>query len=78
VRDRAVRSIAEEDPYAALRFRCITYSLLHDHAIVRRSRQNSCSLLDSFLERCDVFRITEEQIRMDPNFSESTDGDARF
>src|SRR5712672_711763 len=77
VRDRAVRSIAEEDPYAALLISMHTYSLLHDHADRSTIAAEQLLLLDSFLETLRTFQGSlKVQIRMDPNFSEEQTGDA--
>src|SRR5579863_7167663 len=50
VRDRAVRLIAEEDPYAAILISMHTYSLLHDHSDRSTILPEQLSLLDKFLE----------------------------
>jgi len=50
VRDRAMRVIAEEDPYAAILISMHTYSLLHDHADRSTIRPDQLPLLDRFLE----------------------------
>lgn len=77
VRDRAVRSTAEEDPYAALLISMHTYSLLHDHADRSTIAAEQLPLLDSFLEKLRTFQGSlKEQIRMDPNFSEEQTDDA--
>src|SRR6202142_3042958 len=51
VRDRAVRSIAEEDPYAALLISMHTYNLLTEHADRSTIASAQLPLLDHFLER---------------------------
>jgi hypothetical protein len=51
VRDRAVREIAAEDPYAAILISMHTYSLLHDHADRSTIAPAQLPLLDQFLER---------------------------
>ncbi len=50
VRDRAVRLIAEEDPYAAILISMHTYSLLNDHSDRSTILPAQLSLLDEFLE----------------------------
>jgi hypothetical protein len=50
VRERAVRLIAEEDPYAAILISMHTYSLLHDHADRSTILPEQLPLLDEFLE----------------------------
>jgi hypothetical protein len=50
VRDRAVRQIAAEDPYAALLISMHTYSLLNDHADRSTIMPAQLPLLDRFLE----------------------------
>jgi hypothetical protein len=49
VRDRAVRLIAAEDPYAAVLISMHTYSLLNDHADRSTIVQAQLPLLDQFL-----------------------------
>ncbi len=49
VRDRAVRLIAAEDPYAAVLISMHTYSLLHDHADRSTIAPAQLPLLDEFL-----------------------------
>jgi Protein of unknown function (DUF3891) len=51
VRDRAVRLIAEEDPYAAILISMHTYSLLNDHADRSTIAPSDLPLLDRFLEQ---------------------------
>lgn len=50
VRDRAVRLVAAEDPYAAILISMHTYSLLHDHADRTTIAPEQLPLLDQFLE----------------------------
>ncbi len=50
VRDRAVRLIAEEDPYAAILISMHTYSLLNDHADRATILPAQLPLFDQFLE----------------------------
>lgn len=49
VRDRAVRLIAAEDPYAAVLISMHTHSLLHDHADRSTIAPSQLPLLDQFL-----------------------------
>src|ERR1700722_11270428 len=49
VRERAVRLIAGEDPYAAILISMHTYSLLHDHADRSTIAPPQLPLLDQFL-----------------------------
>jgi hypothetical protein len=51
VRDRAMRTIAEEDAYAGLLISMHTYSLLTDHADRATIAPEGLLLLDAFLER---------------------------
>ena len=51
VRDRAVRIIAEEDPYAGLLISMHTYNLLTAHADRSTIAPEGLALLDAFLER---------------------------
>jgi hypothetical protein len=56
VRDRAVRLIAEEDPYAAILISMHTYSLLNDHADRSTIAPAELPLLDNFLEKQKEFQ----------------------
>jgi Protein of unknown function (DUF3891) len=56
VRDRAVRLIAEEDPYAAILISMHTYSLLTDHADRTTIAPAELPLLDDFLEKQKQFQ----------------------
>jgi hypothetical protein len=58
VRDRAVRLIAAEDPYAAILISMHTYSLLNDHADRSTIAPAQLPLLDQFLERQKAFQQT--------------------
>ena len=80
VRDRAMRSIAEEDAYAALLISMHTYSLLHDHADRSTIAAEQLPLLDSFLGKLKAFQASLlEQIRLDLSFSaEQTSDTAIF
>jgi hypothetical protein len=51
VRERAVRIIAEKDPYAGLLISMHTYSLLTDHADRSTIAPDGLKLLDAFLDR---------------------------
>jgi hypothetical protein len=51
VRDRAVRIIAERDPYAGLLIAMHTYNLLTDHADRSSINEDGLILLDAFLDR---------------------------
>jgi hypothetical protein len=51
VRERAVRIIAEQDPYAGLLIALHTYSLLTDHADRSTIAPEGLALLDAFLQR---------------------------
>ena len=51
VRDRAVRIIAEDDPYAGLLISMHTYNLLTEHADRSTIAPDGLQLLDGFLER---------------------------
>jgi Protein of unknown function (DUF3891) len=51
VRDRAVRIIAEKDPYAGLLISMHTYNLLTAHADRTTIHEEGLKLLDEFLER---------------------------
>ncbi len=63
VRDRAVRLIAEEDPYAALLISMHTYSLLSEHADRSTIAPQELPLLDEFLDRQREFQ-KELRLRM--------------
>jgi len=56
VRDRAVRLIAEEDPYAAILISMHTYSLLSEHADRSTIAPAELPLLDRFLEEQKTFQ----------------------
>src|ERR1700758_3871030 len=57
VRDRAVRLIAAEDPYAAILISKHTYSLLHDHADRSTIAPAQLPLLDRFLDQQRLCRL---------------------
>jgi hypothetical protein len=58
VRERAVRIIAEEDPYAGLLVLMHTYNLLTEHADRSTIAPQGLALLDAFLERQRDYRRT--------------------
>lgn len=63
VRDRAVRLIAAEDPYAAVLISMHTYSLLSDHADRSTIAPADLPLLEAFLEGQKAFQASlREQI----------------
>ena len=67
VRDRAVRLIAEEDPYAAVLISMHTYSLLNDHADRSTIAPAQLPLLDQFLEGQKAFQDSmRKQIASNP------------
>jgi hypothetical protein len=61
VRERAVRVIAERDPYAALLIAMHTYNLLTEHADRSTMTPEGLVLLDTFLERQ---RAYEDELRV--------------
>src|ERR1700681_441176 len=68
VRDRAVRLIAAEDPYAAVLISMHTYSLLSDHADRSTIVPAQLSLLDQFLEGQKALQDSlRKQIASNPN-----------
>jgi hypothetical protein len=70
VRDRAVRLIAEEDPYAAILISMHTYSLLNDHADRSTIEPADLPLLDRFLEQQKAFQQSlRGQVATDSSFS---------
>lgn len=70
VRDRAVRLIAEEDPYAALLISMHTYNLLDGHADRSTIKTDELPLLDEFLEKQKVFQASmRARIAADSHFS---------
>jgi len=68
VRDRAVRLIAAEDPYAALLISMHTYSLLSEHADRSTIAAAELPLLDQFLEQQKKFQ-REMRDRIDADAS---------
>jgi hypothetical protein len=70
VRDRAVRLIAAEDPYAAILISMHTYSLLSEHADRSTIASVQLPLLDRFLEQQKDFQQTlRKQVASDPAFA---------
>jgi hypothetical protein len=70
VRDRAVRLIAEEDPYAAILVSMHTYNLLTDRADRSTIAAAQLPLLDAFLVRQEALQQTlRSEISADSNFS---------
>lgn len=70
VRDRAVRLIAAEDPYAALLISMHTYNLLSEHADRSTIAPDQLSLLDNFLAEQKKFQQTLlNQIAADKQFA---------
>jgi hypothetical protein len=57
VRDRAVRMIAEHDPYAGLLIAMHTYNLLTEHADRSTIAPDGLAILDAFLERQRVYQV---------------------
>lgn len=78
VRDRAVRLIAAQDPYAALLISMHTYSLLSEHADRSTIAADQLPLLDQFLEHQKSFQQSLcQQIAISPLFTpEQTDESA--
>jgi hypothetical protein len=70
VRDRAMRSIAEEDPYAAILISMHTYSLLSEHADRSTIAPADLPLLDQFLDRLKEFqKLLLQRIAADPSIA---------
>jgi uncharacterized protein DUF3891 len=68
VRDRAVRQIAAEDPYAALLISMHTYNLLHDRSDRSTILPAQLPLMDQFLEGQKAFQDSlRQQIASNPN-----------
>ena len=77
VRERAVREIGLEDPYAALLISMHTYSLLHDHADWSTIAPAQLPLLDQFLEGQKVFQDSlRKQIAANPKLKPEHKSDA--
>src|ERR1700676_5274690 len=70
VRDRAVRLIAAEDPYAAVLISMHTYSLLSEHADRSTISPAELPLLDRFLEQQKTFQNSlVQKIAADSGFT---------
>ena len=70
VRDRAVRLIAAEDPYAAVLISMHTYSLLSEHADRSTIAPDQLPLLDAFLsQQKELQRSLMHEIAANPQFS---------
>jgi hypothetical protein len=70
VRDRAVRIIAEQDPYAGLLISMHTYNLLTAHADRSTIAPEGLTLLDGFLERQRAYQAElRAQIQADPDLT---------
>jgi hypothetical protein len=70
VRDRAVRIIATEDPYAGLLISMHTYNLLTAHADRSTIAPEGLALLDAFLERQRTYQgELRAQIQADPSLT---------
>jgi hypothetical protein len=68
VRDRAVRLIAAEDPYAAVLISMHTYSLLNDHSDRSTIAAEQLPLLDEFLQGQKALQDSwRKQIASNPN-----------
>src|SRR5712671_8172093 len=77
VRDRAVREIAAEDPYAALLISMHTYSLLHDRADRSTIAPAQLPLLDRYLEQQKTFQASlRAQIASDRSFTADQTGES--
>jgi hypothetical protein len=68
VRDRAVRIIAQEDPYAGLLVSMHTYNLLTEHADRSTIAPGSLLMLDAFLHRQRMYqKDLDAKIAADPS-----------
>jgi hypothetical protein len=77
VRDRAVRLMATEDPYAAILISMHTYSLLSQHADRSTIAPGQLPLLDQFLEQQKSFQSAlRRQVAANPNFASDQTSDA--
>jgi len=76
VRDRAVRTVAKQDPYAGLLISMHTYNLLTAHADRSTIARDGLILLDAFLDRQQVFQ-QELQTLIDADASLSNDEKSR-
>src|SRR5579862_4247936 len=76
VRDRAVRLMAAEDPYAAILVSMHTYNLLSERADRSTIAQDQLPLLDDFLTQQEALqRKLREQIELDTRFTAEQTGD---
>ena len=76
VRDRAVRLIAEEDPYAAILVSMHTYNLLSERADRSTIASEQLPMLDDFLARQEALqRSLREQISHDARFTSEQTGE---
>lgn len=76
VRDRAVRLVAADDPYAALLISMHTYNLLSEHADRSTIAPAELPLLDEFLEKQRKFqRDLRDQINADASVPASQKND---
>ena len=70
VRDRAVRIVADDDPYAGLLIAMHTYNLLTDHADRSTIAPDGLMLLDEFLERQrDYQKELQQKIALDDSLT---------
>jgi len=70
VRNRAVRLIASEDPYAAILISMHTYSLLSEHADRSTIAPQELPLLDQFLEQQKAFQHSlKQEVAADSRFA---------
>jgi hypothetical protein len=77
VRDRAVRLIAAEDPYAAILISMHTYSLLSEHADRSTIEPAQLPLLDRFLlDQLAFQKSLREQVASNPSFAKEHTTDA--
>src|ERR1700739_3948197 len=71
VRERAVREIALEDPYAAILISMHTYSLLHDRADRSTISPSQLPLFETFLEGQKMLQdALRQQIAANPNLKQ--------
>src|SRR5579863_1315488 len=77
VRERAVRLIAEEDPYAALLISMHTYNLLHEHADRSTILPQQLPLFDRFLDAQKMLqRALRQRIAHNPKLKPEHKTDA--
>jgi Protein of unknown function (DUF3891) len=76
VRDRAVRIIAEKDPYAGLLISMHTYNLLTAHADRSTIAPEGLALLDAFLDRQRAYQVAlRAEIQSDASLSPEAKAD---